>query len=559
MRKQLVIFLLLCLHGLARGQTEGYNCYYWFDSQNGKVLTAPMPQGLFDVDVSALSDGIHSFHCLTIDNNGIASPPVVRFFMKPPKADSVIQGYYWFDEETEVREATVSNGAFEVDASSLSDGFHRFHYRALQVNGGMSMISTSYFLKTAQVNPDDELTCICTVDDQLRHIEKLSAQGGVVHWNLDMQDLADGVHKIQLQAMTPSGALSSNYTSYFMRVTSYEDLSEMNCVYAIDGNSFNSKSKVVSQNGSFHFDLDLSELEEGLHYITFLLNNDRGTSTTAQTRFFVKVPLGGNGINQYQYWLNDDEINEAVTVTLSEKVNPLQLMSLLPVESRPLRSSQFHFDISSGKPMIYAKNTIHLRFHDIAMRFSDVAKEYADYSQSREVEPVGELQTSQTFPTIEENDIRWYTLQALPGDTVAFKLSQPATIQLFSPSGAEAFKTSESSSVKWGGIHVWEDGTYYLAVHDVTGSKADMTLEYIHMDKYDVVDWDVHRVGNGGCSTITFKGNGFRDLYAVDLVVAPGDTIHSVFVSHDSDAETAVTFDFTDATLGEYNAVFHFT
>ncbi|MBQ7461892.1 MAG: hypothetical protein IJS63_06505 [Bacteroidaceae bacterium] len=624
-----MLFIALCLHGLARGQTEGYTGFYWFDYQQGKPQTSPVIQGSFDADVSALADGIHTFHYLVAKEGGAISMPVYTyflkttsttsteqitclctidgelvhhellpakggaihwslnvsdiadglhqvqidalaadgamtcsqhsFFVKVPKADTAIRGYYWFDEETDAREAPITHGTFEVDASSLSDGFHQFHYYVLQANGVSSLPSANYFLKTAQVNPDDELTCICTVNDQLRHIEKLSQQGGIIHWNLDMQDLADGVHKIQLQAVTPSGAVSTSYTSYFMRVTSYEDLNEMYCVYSIDGNTLNKRSQVMPNNGCFHFDLDLSELEEGLHYISFMLHSDRGASTNAQTQFFVKTPLGGNGITQYQYWLNDDDINQSTIVILPEKSNPLQLMSLLPVESRPLRSSLFHFDVSSGKPMIYAKNTIHLRFHDVAKRFTDIAKDYVDYSQSQEVNPVGELQASQTFPTIEENGIRWYTMQSAPGDTAAFKLSQPATVQVFAPSGAEVFKTSESASVKWGGIHTWENGTYYLAVHDVTGSKEDMTLEYMHMDKYDVVDWDVHTVGNGGCSTITFKGNGFRDLYAVDLIVAPGDTIHSVNVSHDSDAETAVTFDFTGATLGEYNAVFHFT
>ena len=86
-----------------------------------------------------------------------------------------------------------------------------------------------------------------------------------------------------------------------------------------------------------------------------------------------------------------------------------------------------------------------------------------------------------------------------------------------------------------------------------------MTLEYMHMDKYDVVDWDVHAVGNGGCSTITFKGNGFSDLYAVDLYDAQGDTIKSVAVGFIDDANVSVTFNFTDVPLGNYDAVFHFT
>ena len=282
MRRHLILFLLLCLHGLARGKTEGYSSYYWFDRQQGKVQTSPMLQGSFDVDAATLSDGIHTFHYLVKMDDGTISSPVYSYFLKAtnmassgqitclciidgelvhhellpnkggtihwnlnvshiaeglhqlqinalkadgalsgslhnyfvkvPKTDTTIKGYYWFDEETDAHEAAVINGTFEVDASSLSDGFHRFYYQALQANGVTSMPSTSYFLKTAQVNPDDELTCICTVDDQLYHIEKLSQKGGIIHWNLDMQDLADGIHKIQLQAVTTSGALSSSYT-----------------------------------------------------------------------------------------------------------------------------------------------------------------------------------------------------------------------------------------------------------------------------------------------------------------------------------------------------------
>ena len=630
MRKYIILFIALCLHGLARGQTDSYSSYYWFDSQQGKVQTSPVLQGSFDVDATALADGIHTFHYLVKKDDGVVSLPVYAyflkatstaatgqitclctidgelvhhelmpaeggtihwnlnvndiadglhqvqidaiaadgamsgsqhgFFVKVPKADTTIKGYYWFDEETDAREVSVAKGTFEVDASSLSDGFHQFHYYVLQANGVSSLPSANYFLKTAQVNPDDELTCICTVDDELRHIEKLSQQGGVVHWNLDMQDLADGVHKIQLQAVTTSGALSTSYTSYFMRVTSYEDLSEMYCVYAIDGDSFNSKSQVMPQNGSFHFDLDLSELEEGLHYISFMLYSDRGTSTTPQLRFFIKTPLGGNGITQYQYWLNDDDINTATTVTLPEKVNPLKLMSLLPVESRPLRSSLFHFDVSSGKPMIYAKNTIHLRFHDVAQRFTDATKEYVDYSQGQELNIIKTLESGvrETMAKPEENSIKWYEATAERGERLEFKLDRAATLQVFSPSGQEVHNVYGSESVVWNGLNAEESGTFYVALHDVTATQGEViNLDYTHIDRYAVLRQDVDVVGNSGCSTITFEGNGYDELTSVELIQG-SYVIPSVEIGHESKATTSVKFDFTNATLGEYKAVFHF-
>lgn len=694
MRKY-ILFIALCLCGLARGQTEGYSSYYWFDFQQGKPQTSPVVQGSFDVDVAALADGLHAFHYVVamqdggisspitsyfmkgshddatikgyywfddetdvrdaivtngtfevdasslsdgfhrfyyqaLQANGVTSTPSISyflktaqvdsdgeltcictvdgqlchtetlpheggvihwnldmqdlaeglhqlqidaltadgamsdsqhsFFVKVPEADTSIKGYYWFDDETAVSEAIVTNGTFEVDASSLSDGFHKFYYLALQANGVSSLPSTSYFLKTAQVNPEGELTCICTVDGQLRHTEKLSQQGGAIHWNLDMQDLADGIHQIQLQAVTSGGALSSSYASYFMRVTNEGDMSKMSCVYTIDGNPLSSKSHVVSHDGSYHFDLNLSELEEGLHYISYMLHGDKGTSATPQIRFFVKVPLGGNGIDQYQYWLNDDEASQATTVTLPQKVNPLQLMSLLPVESRPLRSSQFHFDVSGSKPMIYAKNTIHLRFYDVAKWFSDIDKEYVDYSQSQEVDIIKPLESGvrETTGKPEVNQIKWYSVTAERGDSLAFKTDIAATLQLFSPSGKEVYSASGYEVVQWNGCHAEESGTFYVALHDVTATQGEtISIDYEHIDRYAVLRQDVAVVGNGGYSTITFEGNGFDELTSVELI-QDSYVIPSVEIGNESKATTSVKFDFDNAQLGEYKAVFHF-
>ncbi|MBR4897374.1 MAG: hypothetical protein IKZ48_01110 [Prevotella sp.] len=628
MRKYILTFLLLCLHGLARGQTEGYSCYYWFDddlaslhsvtsptdswqmmadasglseslhtihimvrdsagrqslpktqlfmhtaklseqstayywfdNQTGKPQTSPMLQGSFDVDASTLTDGFHSFHYVVALDEGGISLPTVTYFVKVPMVDDRMKGFYWFDEETYIHEAPAAYGTFEVDATSLSDGFHRFHYQAVNNNGTASASTTSFFLKTAQVSEGDMLNCICSVDGQLRHIEKLPIQGGIIHWDLDMKDLTDGLHRIQLQAVTPSGAMCSSYTSYFMRVTTTEELGDMRCVYAIDDDAFNTDATVMGSNGKYHFDLDMSELSDGLHHISYMLYNDRGTNTKIQTRFFIKMPLGGNAIGQYQYWLNDDDINEAKTVTLPQKVNPLQLMSLLPVESRPLRSSLFQFDTSSGQPKVYAKNTIHLRFYDAAMRFTDAVKDYADYSVSQDVSVIKELESGvrETTAWPEEKEIKWYQVTAERGDSLSFKTDIAATLQLFSPSGKEVYAASGSEVVKWGGCHAEENGTFYLALHDVTATQGeDISIDYEHIDRYAVLRQDVSVVGNSGFSTITFDGNGYDELTSVDLVLG-SNTITSVEIGHKSNTTTCVKFDFTDVALGQYKAVFHF-
>lgn len=476
------------------------------------------------------------------------------------RGQTALYGYrYWFDQKQTVYKGTSTAPQCHIDAkvSSLKDGLHAL-YIQIECNDTLSSPQTYLFVKSPVVTGVRDIRCMFWVDGELFRNERISSTDGTMAWTIDVSSLTEGVHQYMIQTVMPTGVCSNFVTGTFLYATEADELGNMKCYYIVDNDTAAIAEATTISNGLYHFDLDVSTLSDGLHSLGYWLVGENGTCTATMSTFFTKIPLGGSGITEFQYWLNDLDDQKQIT-TYDPRQDMVSILALLPVETQPIRSSCFHFETNGGKPMMFAKNDIHVRFYDAAGRFTDVTKQYVDESVKQEVKPVGELQTTQTFAKVTENDVRWYTMQAAPGDTVAFKLSQPATIQLFAPSGTEVFKTSESASTKWSGIHVWEDGTYYLAVHDVTGSQSTMKLEYMHMDKYDVVDWDVHRVGNGGCSTITFKGNGFRDLYAVDLVIAPGDTIHSVDVSHDSDAETAVTFDFTGATLGDYNAVFHFT
>ena len=622
MRKYLLFILFLCMHCIARGQT-GYDYRYWFDNDDSQMREdhSMSDSWQFQADLSGLSESFHAIHIQVADTAGVLSAPMTRFFIKMRDTD-VKEGRYWFDNDIKTqRTNTAVQGIFDIDVSGLQEGFHTFHYQVVGIDGSYSSVTTrsfyrvlvpesSYyrcwvdedyttmtkgrftgtpilvditsisegyhvlrvqldgstpsspvshsFVKIPQTEGVEYLTCLCSVDDKLFRQEQVPSEGGIINWNFDVSDLSQGFHRMQVQVVTPSGAATSTYDAFFLRTTTNEEMGEMKCVYCIDGAEFYTEAGRMS-NGAFHCDLDVSALTDGLHRLSYYLTNGKGVSTKMTTQFFMKTPVGGNGIMQYEYWQNDQGDDAHKKVKLSQRTNPYNLISLLPVETLPIRSCNFKFAVKDGMPLIYAHNEIHLRFTDSQGRFVDESKEYVDEQVSATVEPVGELQPTQTFPKVTGNDIRWYTLQVAPGDTAAFRVSQAATVQVFAPSGKEVFKTSESASVKWAGIHTWEDGTYYVAVHDVTGSQNTMTLDYMHMDKYDVVDWDVHTVGNGGCSTITFKGNGFRDLYAVDLFTEEGDTIHSEHIDYESDASITVRFNFTDANVGEYDALFHFT
>lgn len=622
MRRYAIFLMLLCVHCIARGQT-GFGYRYWFDNDYNTVHTgySAADKWQIEADLDGLDESLHAIHIQVMDDKGVESTPVTRFFVKT-RDNSVEQGYYWFDNSRDVKQLVGQvQGTFSIDVSALPEGFHTFYFQVVGKDGSLSsivarsfykvvvpesaryrcwvddepstmtvgkytgapvlvdvsQISEGYhvmrvqiegfapsavvtrpFVKVPQTEGVEYLKCLSIVDGQLYREENVPSTGGIIDWDFDVSGLPQGFHQMQVQVITPSGAATSTYDAFFLRTTTNAEMDEMRCVYSIDGNEFNAEAGSMS-NGVFHCDLDVAHLSDGLHRLTYMLTNGKGVETKIQSQFFIKTPVGGNGITQYWYWLNENEAEKTV-VKLKENANPFQLIGLLHVESVPIRSSCFHFEVDEEKgPMLYAKNEFHVRFFDATGRLVDATKSYLDYNVSEKVTGMEEIKKTQNFGRPAENGIKWFTLQACEGDTIAFRSSQALSLQVFSPSGKEIYTASGAESVKWDGCHTWEEGTHYVAVHDVTGSQPNVTLDYLHMDKYDVVDQDVRVVGNGGCSTITFYGNGFNDLYAVDLVCASGDTIDAKAIHHESDATVNVTFDFTDKTIGKYTGIFHFT
>lgn len=532
---------------------------YWFDDNIGEMQHSPQVEGVFDIDVSHLTEGFHSLHYQMVESNGTPSSMASRYFYKAnmPAKNS---WRCWFDNEQSTQMTGTDMGStILLDVSELVDGYHLLHILADGGAGSVSVPTTIPFIKIPQVIGVDHLTCLCMVDDHLHKQEQVSTQGGVIAWKLDVSSLPQGFHRMFVQVITPSGAATSAYQAFFLRTTSRDEFAQMKCVYAIDGNEFNTEAGVLSD-GTFYFDLNVADLEDGLHTISYMLSNGLGVSTKTQTQFFTKIPLGGYGIAQYEYWVNKNYETRSIE-KVAPRQDPFNLISLLPVESQPLRSSNFLFAIKNNAPVIYAKNEFHIRFYDASGRFTETVKEYVDEKVKQQVEPVGDLEATQTFDRVEENGIRWYTLDLEEGDSVAFKSSQACSMQLFTPSGQEVYNASGASSVQFDGCHSWEEGTYYLAVHDVTGSQSRMTLEYEHIDKYVVLSHSPKEVGvMEGNFYVQLFGNGYDKLTKAQLVDNNNVLIAEIIKALDaSNAILQFSFANSDYPHGDFDLVLEFT
>ena len=405
MRKYIVFLMALCLHSAARGQT-GWQ--YWFDNDLSTLQTGTSQ--LVQADVSGLSESLHAIHiqvkgnCQKVVGHHLAtwvdpdeniyfeqyvvdtepeemySVPVTRYFVKVPQPNCNVR--YWVDsDDAHAQTITATGQAAMLDMRAVSDGFHYLNLQPVGQSGTLGTPRLYPFIKLPQTQGVDHMTCLCIIDDQKFKQENVSASGGIISWNIDVSSLPQGFHRIYIQVVTPSGTASNLYQGFFFREATSTEFGEMKCYYALDGGSFDNVAGTMGDN-TYHFDVDVSALSDGLHRISFLLSNGKGVNTDVQTHFFIKIPVGGYGITQYWYWLNEDDGNgEIMKLPVDPKQDPFHLVANLSLVEKPIRSKKFAFGFLGGnptKPAIFAKNDLHMRFFDVGGRFTDLVREYVD-------------------------------------------------------------------------------------------------------------------------------------------------------------------------------------
>ena len=325
-------------------------------------------------------------------------------------------------------------------------------------------------------------------------------------------------------------------------------------------NNIGKKQPGVFANSLACAEIDASSLSDGLHSITFFMYNPNGLATQAKSTFFIKEPLGGNGIKAYKYWLNED-VEHCQENEFDPTKAEVKIVGLFDMEHPELRSSNFHFAIENGKAVLYPKNTFNLRVNDVSGRITSSKSDYIDVTKREllDMNSIVPIASGQSYDNSvsDKNGISWYQFTGKDGDSISVRANRACMLEIFSPSGKILHQTDGYDATTANGMFLEEDGTYYVALHDVRTSAKDVNLDFYQIAKYAVVSYDTHTVGNGGCSTISFTGNGFKNLYAIDIV-GNDNCIRHINIGHESNTRTSASFDFANAKVGIYDIVFHF-
>lgn len=336
MRKLLLSVILLGAHHVVNGQTIN-EIHYWFDddSNNRIVKTIDGNSWKGEIDVSDINETLHTLYIQPVDSNKVAGAVISRHFIKTLMENDSVNYACWFDNDTtEIVNGKYTGEVIMLNVTRLIDGFHTLHIGGK--HNSMLPTKSSHFIKIPQIIGVEYLTSMAFIDNKLFCDEKIAAPGGIINWNLDVDELSQGIHFLQLKAATPSGSLTQSSNHFFIRTATDSEISELKCFYALDNSNSYIESEIYDKN-TFSFKLDVSSLDDGIHHISYMLTNKNGIVSNIGSKFFIKTSNGNEGITQYEYWINDCENKKTVTA-LEMPENPLILIEDLPVESLPIRA-----------------------------------------------------------------------------------------------------------------------------------------------------------------------------------------------------------------------------
>ena len=544
--------------------TQANKLRYWFDDATD-VRTCNTNAGIQTLDASSLLDGVHTLHYQVVDTEGQASYVASDIFLKikgvgTDENISASKLVYWFDDQ-ETTTIEMTSGIQVLDASNLLNGLHTIHYMVVCSDGSITSAYSSIFMR---MDIDAETTAAKSLrywfDDENDATEvEMTAEVQT----LDVSHLLDGLHTVHYQLIDNKGMSAIPMSSIFMKMTggTSESSAAQSLRYWFDDDT---DVRVTSVAGGTQ-SLDVTELHTGLHTLHYQLIDDKGNVCAPMSGIFMKmfdknVASEENVITQYMYWMNDESKSNN-KVVINKPTSPYQLITLLPMIKAPIRSNSFHFEVNNGEPMVYAKNDLHIRFEDAAGYWADASKSFIDYSVSEKVEVTKQLTEvfgDETLPSPKNGEIKWYAMECEQGDSIAVQSSQATSIQIFAPSGEEVYSASGSESVAMGGVHAREDGVFYLAIHDVTGSGTNLTLDYIHLDKYYIMSYSPTAQGNTNTSIeMDLVGNGLDKLY--DVKMSNGSIsleLDTIVNKSNSRATAFITME--NAVNGKYDIVFYF-
>jgi len=236
MRKYIILYIMFsCLSLVAQGQDiisdsllsevlpppiQAHSLHYWFDSDTDNMQAVDGLSGNYVLDVTSLTDGLHTIHYQVIGADGQGYGLTSCVFLKMSESiEESVNGnkvkanrlHYWFDSDTDNMQAVDGlSGNYVLDVTSLSDGLHTIHYQVIGADGQGYGLTSCVFLKMFE-SIEESLIGSQVKASQLRYwfdgetdnIQTIDGTSG--NYILNVKGLSGGQHTLYYQVIGDDG------------------------------------------------------------------------------------------------------------------------------------------------------------------------------------------------------------------------------------------------------------------------------------------------------------------------------------------------------------------
>ena len=235
---------------------------------------------------------------------------------------------YWLDSDfgkRTVKNNTAEEINFSVPLGELENGPHFLNFRAMNSDGDKGLWNRYIFFIPEKETPSATITQYeYWIDENYSGRVHKSGNDTNPQMSLDISQLEEGVHFFNYRAQNSDGRWGT-LLRYIFFIPEYESAAPTISQYEywIDGN-YASRVHKSGNDTNPQMSLDISQLEEGVHFFNYRAQNSDGRwGTLLRYIFFIpEYESAAPTISQYEYWIDGDYGNR---VRKSGNDNNLQL------------------------------------------------------------------------------------------------------------------------------------------------------------------------------------------------------------------------------------------
>lgn len=359
-------------------------------------------------------------------------------------------GYeYWLDEEFGSRKfvaQSLGQVSFGVDASALTPGIHRFHFRACDGRGRWSSPMAHYFLRTASSRSGNRMAAYEYWVDEETPVHG-TMDGNMLALTLPMGHLVPGVHSLKVRLADAVGQWSSPMVHYFLRLS--PDRSDNRLTryeYWLD-DDYAGRQTGIATDGTLQLAADASRLTYGMHRFQYRVADAAGKWSVPCAVYFVRAEptLAGNEITAYEYWFNAGRTTH-VDVTPANPFTAdnlqMQIGEVLPYAV----PEDYTVDWETLRAYCPGDVVFGIRFGDRAGHWSEARTDTFAYRAPQQLDPQAltfgkDVEALRTEP----GRIRCYTVEAVAGDSLLWHTGGPCTVDLYGADGTRLWRRTSAA------------------------------------------------------------------------------------------------------------------